>query len=44
MTHTASHIIVSAIGTPVKGRRKVWHYLAVVCALCYLAGYLVGKF
>ena len=44
MPHQSGHVIVSALKTPVKGRRKVWHYLAVVCALCYLAGYLVGKF
>ena len=43
MTHSAEHIVVNALKTPV-GKFKLWHYLAVVCALCYLAGYLVGKF
>ena len=44
MTHNAAHVLLQSLKTPVKGSRKVWHYLAVVCGLCYLAGYLVGKF
>lgn len=42
MTHTASHIIISAINQPA-GKYKVWHYLAAACLLCFVAGFLVGK-
>lgn len=46
MTHTASHIIIQSLKTPVSanGKIKVWHYVAALCAILYLAGYLIGKF
>lgn len=42
MTHTASHIIISAIKAPVtaNGKWKVWHCIVVLCAISWA----VGKF
>lgn len=46
MTHTASHIILSSLNTPVKagGKIKVWHYVAAACLLSFVVGYLLGQF
>ena len=46
MTHTASHIILSVLKTPTtaSGKRPVYLYVAALCVVCYVVGYLVGKF
>ena len=46
MPHSSSHVIISALTTPVSsnGKIKVWHYVAAACLLSYAIGYLVGKF
>ena len=46
MPHSSSHVIISALKTPVKanGKIMVWHYVAVFGLLMYVAGYLVGRF
>ena len=44
MTHTATHIIISSLTTPVKagGKLKVWHYVAAAVLLAFLIGYWLG--
>lgn len=43
MTHSAEHIVVTALKTPV-GEFKLWHYVVAALIVCYVAGYLVGRF
>ena len=44
MPHSSSHVIISALTTPVSsnGKIKVWHYVVAACLLFFVAGYLLG--
>ena len=44
MPHSSSHVIISALTTPVKpgGKLKVWHYVAAAVLLAFLVGYWLG--